>query len=162
MGFIFFSFRLLLNKNCMIKVTSSVFSEGEEIPQKYSCDGENIHPPLTIEGVPAEAQSLVIIMDDPDAPQGTFTHWLLWNLEPTVQEIEENVDPEDAVYGENDAGQVGYAGPCPPSGTHRYFFKVYALDNFLDIPHDSTRQELEKYLEGHIIDEGELVGKYTR
>jgi len=155
-----------------IKIESTAFKNEEMIPSKYTCDGENINPPLNITGIPEGTKSVALILDDPDAPSGVFTHWIFWNLDPGQTEIREKDSIEDGIVGENDAGETGYAGPCPPasselqrgepSGTHRYFFKIYALDNFLALPHGAQRDELEKAMEGHIIDEGELIGKYTR
>ena len=146
----------------MMRITSLAFSQDEEIPKQYTCDGENINPPLTIDGVPAEAESLALIVEDPDVPNGTFAHWLLWNLEPQTLEIEEGNTPEDAVIGENSAGEVNYIGPCPPAGTHNYYFKLYALDTMLELASGATREELIKALEPHILETAELVGKYTK
>jgi len=146
----------------MIKVTSPAFQEGEKIPVQYTADGKNINPPLQIEGVPAEAKSLVLINDDPDAPMGTWTHWVLWNIDPQTTEIREDGVPKNAVAGLNDFGKTKYGGPAPPSGTHRYFFKVYALDVILDLPQGSKRAFLEKAMKGHVVAEGQLMGKYSR
>lgn len=152
-----------------MQITSPVFDNGGEIPVQYTCDGENLNPSLLIEDVPVEAESLAIILEDPGAPNGNlpagrqaFTHWLLWNINPQTLEIEEGNSPEDAVIGENDAGEIGYTGPCPPDGTHSYFFKLYALDSVLEVSRGVTREELMKAIEPHILETAELVGKYTK
>ena len=142
-----------------IKVFSSAFEANRTIPRKYTCDGENLNPPLELEGIPEEAESLVLIIDDPDAPMKTFTHWIVWNIEP-VAKIEEDSIP--GVEGINDFRKIGYGGPCPSSGTHRYFFRVYALDRQLELKAGAGRKELESEMIGHIIAEGELMGKYSR
>lgn len=146
----------------MIKITSPVFNEGQMIPPKYTCKGKDVNPPLKIENVPNNAQSLVLIVDDPDAPMGTFTHWLVWNINPKIKEISENSVPAGAVLGTNDFGKTSYGGPCPPFGTHRYYFKVYALSKALTLPAGASRRELEKAMEGYVIDKGELMGKFSR
>ncbi|MBI4127472.1 MAG: YbhB/YbcL family Raf kinase inhibitor-like protein [Parcubacteria group bacterium] len=146
----------------MIQVTSSAFSHNGAIPPKYTCDGENVSPPLAIAGIPDEAKSLVLIMDDPDAPAGTWTHWTVWNINPMVSEIEEGSVPVGAGEGTTSFGKPGYGGPCPPSGTHRYFFKIFALDTMLDLAPGASRNELEKAIEERILDQGEIVGHYSR
>ena len=145
-----------------IKVTSSAFTEGQTIPKKYTCDGEDINPPLAFQDIPSEAKSLVLIFDDPDAPRGTWNHWLLWNIKPTTQEIKENSVPEGSIAGINDSGKLKYGGPCPPNGTHRYFFRIYALDTILNLPAGFKRAGLEKVMKDHVIAEGVLMGKYSR
>jgi Raf kinase inhibitor-like YbhB/YbcL family protein len=143
-----------------LTVKSSVFENQKPIPKKYSCDGEEINPPLTIEGIPAEAKTLALIIDDPDAPNGTFDHWVVWNIEPSGK-IGENTVP--GIEGVNGAGSRGYVGMCPPSGTHRYFFKIYALDSKLNLKSESTKKkDLEKAMHGHILAKGELIGLYKR
>ncbi|MGA9187915.1 MAG: YbhB/YbcL family Raf kinase inhibitor-like protein [Methanosarcina sp.] len=142
-----------------IKVFSSAFEANRTIPRKYTCDGKNLNPPLELEGIPEEAESLVLIIDDPDAPMKIFTHWIVWNIEP-VAKIEEDSIP--GVEGMNDFRKIGYGGPCPSSGTHRYFFRVYALDRKLELKAGAGRKELESEMIGHIIAEGELIGKYSR
>lgn len=142
-----------------IKVFSSAFASNGSIPEKYTCDGQDTNPPLEFEGIPQEAESLVLIVDDPDAPMKTFTHWIVWNIEP-VAKIEEDSIP--GVEGINDFKKIGYGGPCPSSGTHRYFFRVYALDKQLDLKAGAGRKELENEMIGHIIAEGELMGKYSK
>jgi hypothetical protein len=142
-----------------LTVSSPAFKNEESIPSRYSCDGENISPPLQIEGIPEEAQCLVLIMDDPDAPRGTFDHWLIWNMEPVTAIAEGSVPGTE---GTNGFGKTGYGGPCPPSGTHRYFIKVYALSSNLDLPAGSDKKTLEQAIQPHIIAEGNLMGKYSR
>jgi len=146
----------------IMKISSPAFEENSKIPEKYTCDGENVNPPLKIEGIPKEAKSLVLIVDDPDAPMGTFLHWLVWNIPPETNFIEENSLPEGAVQGRNDFGKENYGGPCPPFGTHRYFFKVYALDKVLNLPEGSSLKEVEEVMKGHILDQAQLIGFYQR
>src|SRR5204862_4228129 len=133
-----------------MKITSSAFQEGSDIPSKFSRDGGNVNPPLRLEGTPTNARSLVLIVDDPDAPSGLFTHWLIWNIDPKTTEIAENSSPT-AVEGKNGFGKSGYGGPCPPSGTHRYFFKVYALDQMLSLKAGGQRADLDRAMQGHIV-----------
>lgn len=122
-----------------MKITTTAFQEGENIPSKFTCDGADANPPLRFEGVPVEAKSLALIVDDADAPGGLFTHWLVWNIDPKTTTVEENSAPANGVQGKNDFGKSGYGGPCPPSGTHRYFFKIFALDRQLDLAAGSKR-----------------------
>lgn len=144
-----------------LRITSPAFTEQSAIPAKYTCDGENINPPLVIDNIPAGTKSLALIMDDPDAPGSVFTHWLLYDLDPRqVKKIEENSSP--AKEGQNDFGRTGYGGPCPPSGTHRYFFRLYALNRSLGMSSGLKRDELEKELQDNILASSELVGKYSR
>lgn len=145
-----------------MKLSSLVFQNNGYIPVKYTCDGENVNPPLEISGVPAGARSLVLIMDDPDAPRGTWVHWTLWNINPETKEIKENLLPSGAVEGLTSFGRPGYGGPCPPSGTHRYFFKLYALDTILNLNPEADKKLLEKAMEGHILDYAEIIGLYKR
>lgn len=148
-----------------ITITSPSFSGGEEIPDKFTCNGENINPELNIEDIPEDAQSLVLIVDDPDAPTGTFVHWVMFNLpvEGSGKNISENYSPEENVIeGENDFGKIGYGGPCPPSGTHRYFFKIYALNDPLNLEEGSSKSDVEKAMEGKILDSGKLKGLYSK
>jgi len=142
-----------------LKVSSKAFRDGEYIPDKYSCDGANINPPLDIEHIPDNAISLVLIVDDPDAPIGTWVHWIAWNI-PVTHHIKEN--EIHGIEGYNDFQQHHYGGPCPPSGTHRYFFKVYALDALLDLPAHSNKMQLEKAMSEHILAFGELIGLYKK
>jgi len=148
--------------NSMLTISSSAFEPEQMIPKQYTCDGGNINPSLIIKGAPSEARSLTLIVDDPDAPNGTWVHWVVWNIDPTAKEISENSVPAGSVEGITSFGKPGYGGPCPPSGTHRYFFKLYALDTILDIPASSKKEELEKAMQGHIVDQAELMGTYAR
>lgn len=150
-----------------IKLTSEAFADNGMMPPKYTCDGDNVSPPLKWEGVPEKAKMLALIADDPDAPNGTWTHWLLFNLSASAKELPENIPPENqpasvATHGTNDFKKLGYGGPCPPSGTHRYFFKLYALDVELKLDAGATKDELLKAMEGHVLAEGQLVGKYEK
>ena len=142
-----------------LSVKSSAFENNKPIPKKYSCDGEEVNPPLTVEGIPAATKTLALVIDDPDAPRGTFDHWVVWNIAPTGK-IDENKVP--GVEGLNSARQHGYLGMCPPSGKHRYFFKVYALDSKLDLKAASGKKDLENAMQGHVLAKGELVGLYKR
>lgn len=141
-------------------VTSSAFAEGEVIPRRYTCDAQNVSPPLTLSGVPAEAVSLALILDDPDAPGGTWVHWVEFNIDP-LSEIPEDVGVLGTA-GLNSFGITIYGGPCPPSGTHRYFFKVFALDAILDLAPGATKAQLLAAMEGHVIAQAELMGLYSR
>jgi Raf kinase inhibitor-like YbhB/YbcL family protein len=150
-----------------IKITSAAFKDGEPIPEKYTCDGENISPPLKWDSIPACTKSIAIICQDPDAPGGTWTHWILFNLPPECRELAENLPddetlPDDSRQGINDFGSIGYGGPCPPWGTHRYHFKIFALDLLLDIVHLVDKDVLMAAMKGHILAEGQIVGKYTK
>jgi Raf kinase inhibitor-like protein, YbhB/YbcL family len=144
-----------------MKVTSSAFQQGANIPSKFSCDGSNASPPLQISDVPAEAKSLVLIVDDPDAPSGLFTHWAVWNISPQTRAIAEGSAPK-GVHGTNDFGKSGYGSPCPPSGAHRYYFKIFALDRDLDLPVGAKRGQLDAAMKGHVVGQGELMGRYSR
>ena len=141
-------------------VKSPSFQPNTLIPKKYSCDGEDMNPPLTIEGVPKESKSLALIVDDPDAPGGTFDHWVVWDIPPSTTKIAEHSVP--GIEGLNGSRQKGFMGPCPPSGTHRYFFKVYALDTALKLGAKTTKRDLEKAIQNHILGKGELIGLYHR
>lgn len=141
---------------------SSVFKHGEKIPTENTCDGQNTCPELNIADVPKEAKSLVLIMDDPDAPAGTFVHWVAWNIHRDTKKIEK--DSKAGVEGRGTSGRTGYHGPCPPPGhgPHRYFFRLYALDTELSLEEGAERMDLENAMEGHIIAEAELMGTYER
>lgn len=139
---------------------SPAFENNKPIPVKYTCDGADINPPLTVDGVPEETKTLVLIVDDPDAPAGTFNHWLVWNIPSTTRKIEENTVP--GTEGISTSRKHAYDGPCPPYGTHRYFFKVYALDTQLELKANATKRDVEKAMEGHVLAEGELIGLYSR
>lgn len=140
-------------------VTSPAFGDKSRIPSKYTCDGDDVNPPIMIEGIPEAAESLVLIVDDPDAPRGTWDHWIVWNIPPKGKLEEDSVPGTE---GMNDSGRQSYSGPCPPSGTHRYFFKVYALDTKLNLPTNSRKRDVERAMKGHILAEGQLVGLYSR
>jgi len=142
-----------------MKLLCSEFRENEMIPKKYTCDGEDINPPLQISDVPDNARQLALIVDDPDAPSKTWVHWLLYNI-PVTDHIDENSNP--GTEGLNDFGNKGFGGPCPPSGQHRYYFKLYALDTNLNLEEGLKKEELESVIEGHILEEAHLVGKYSR
>jgi len=150
-----------------LEITSSVFEQGGMIPSKYTCDAENISPPLEWNGIPDDAESLALIVDDPDAPGKTWVHWVLFNLPAKTTSLEEDF-PKDAtldngaINGVTDFGSNGYGGPCPPGGTHRYYFKLYALDSELDLDSSAKKSDLLKAMEGHVLAEGQLMGKYKR
>lgn len=145
-----------------MNITSTEFKDQGMIPAKYTCDGENINPPLTFMGIPSEAKSLVLIVDDPDAPGGTWLHWTVWNIDPASSGIEEGSTPSGSIEGVTDFGKPGYGGPCPPSGTHRYFFKLYALDINLDLDASASMEDLISAMEGHVLQDSELIGLYER
>jgi len=142
-----------------LSVSSPAFQHGEAIPQKYSCEGESINPPLSIQGYPEETQSLSIIVEDPDAPNGPFIHWVCFNIDPT-NHIPEGQQP--GMSGHNGAGKTGYRGPCPPSGTHHYFFKVYALNTRLDVQEGIDATALKNAMDRHKVGFGELMGTYQK
>ncbi len=144
-----------------IKTTSSAFAQGGNIPAKFTCDGSNTNPPLQFANIPPEAKTLALIVDDPDAPGGLFTHWLVWNIDPKTTSIPEGAAPKGR-QGTNDFGKTGYGGPCPPSGTHRYVFKIFALDRELDLPAGAKRPRLDAAMRGHILAQGELMGRYAK
>jgi Raf kinase inhibitor-like YbhB/YbcL family protein len=145
-----------------IELTSPAFRQREHMPSKYTCDGMDVNPPLMVENIPPKAKSLALIVDDPDAPRGTWVHWVIWNVDPGTREIKEQSIPTGATQGMNDFGNRDYGGPCPPSGTHRYFFKLYALDTALTLGPDATKAALEVAMKGHILAEAELIGLYER
>lgn len=143
-----------------ILLTSPSFQNNSVIPAKFTCKGENINPELKISDIPAETKSLVLVMDDPDAPSGDWVHWLKWNIPSETEAIVEGVEPV-GVSGKGSGGNLIYKGPCPPSGTHRYFFKIYALDTELSLTEGSNKASLLKVMAGHIIGQGELVGLFS-
>ena len=145
-----------------MNLTSPDFREGGNIPERFTCDGKDISPTLKIDGIPKGAKSLVLIVDDPDAPGGNFTHWLIWNIVPDLTEIVANQLPAHAVQGVNDFGKSRYSGPCPPAGVHRYYFRLYALDTTLTLPQTSKRKVVDSAIGGHIIGEATLMGRYAR
>lgn len=151
-------------------VGSSAFQEGEEIPRRYTCAGDDVSPPLHIQDVPDAATSLVVIAEDPDAPSGIFVHWLLWNVPSRVEMIPKAIPATETVeglapaaQGTNDFGKIGYAGPCPPPGPpHRYLFRVFALDQTLSLDPGADRERLERAMEGHVLEEAVLTGTFGR
>jgi Raf kinase inhibitor-like YbhB/YbcL family protein len=154
-------------KKMELKVTSGAFTEGGSIPSRYSCDGNDISPPLSWTAGPAGLKSYAIIADDPDAPMGTWVHWVIYNIPASVNSLPENLPKEKkladgTLQGVNDFKRHGYGGPCPPGGTHRYFFKVYALDTVLKADSGLSKKKLIKAMEGHVIGQGELMGTYSR
>ena len=149
------------------ELTSTAFVQGEPIPGRYTCDGEDVSLPLQWGDPPAGTLSFAIIMDDPDAPVGTWIHWVLYNLPDEIRALPEAVPPDTELpdgsrHGENSWRRPGYGGPCPPSGTHRYFFKLYALDAVLDLAAGASKEQLLQVMEGHILAQAELMGTYTR
>jgi Raf kinase inhibitor-like YbhB/YbcL family protein len=152
---------LNMNAASSISVTTPAFQAGGDIPAKFTCNGANANPELKINGVPKEAKSLVLIVDDPDAPRGLFTHWIVWNIDPKTTDIGENSAPAGGVQGTNDFGKRNYGSPCPPSGTHRYFFKIFALDTKLDLKPSARRAELDSAMHGHTLAQGELMARYS-
>lgn len=142
-----------------MRLTSREFKHNEFIPKKFTCEGEDVNPALIIEGIPAGAKSLALIVDDPDAPMGTWVHWVVYNM-PVISRIDEDSIPGE--QGMNDFGRGDYGGPCPPTGTHHYFFKIYALDADLNLKAGLNKQALEKAMQGHIADKTELVGLYKK
>ena len=151
-----------------MQLTSTAFAEGQAIPAKYTCDDKNLSPPLKWSGAPPGAKSLVLIADDPDAPGGTWVHLVLYDLPATWSELSEDLPkgqhlPTGAKHGLNDFKHLGYGGPCPPPGKpHRYFFKLYALDAFLDLKPGATKKEVERAMENHVLTHGQLMGTYKR
>ena len=150
-----------------MKLTSTAFEEGGMIPAEYTCDGQNISPPLAWSGVPDGAKTLALIADDPDAPRGTWVHWVVYQIPPTEKGLPENVPARPTLdngarQGTNDFKKTAYGGPCPPSGTHRYFFKLYALDADLNLPPGATKDQLLKAMDTHTLAEGQLMGRYKR
>jgi Raf kinase inhibitor-like YbhB/YbcL family protein len=149
-------------KEMSMKLTSPAFEQNQPIPTQYTCDGVNHHPPLTFSQVPEEVQSLALIVEDPDAPRKVFTHWLLYDIPPSMQHLPEHEVPLSGTVGVNDFGTRGYRGPCPPSGTHRYVFKLFALDTRLGLPEGTRKEDVLAKMKGHETATAELVGTYTR
>ncbi len=151
-----------------MQIKSLAFENNSLIPSLYTCEGKNINPPLQFLDIPDGTQSLALIVDDPDAatdPQGpgkTFDHWFIWNIPPTVNEIPEGTVPPEAIQGLNGAGSEGYIGACPPNGTHRYFFKLFALNKKLDVSPNISKQQLENEIKNNMIDKAELIGLYQK
>lgn len=150
-----------------MKLTSPAFKHGKEIPIKYTCDGADISPPLEFYDTPKSAETLALVCDDPDAPVGVWDHWVIYNIPASAPRLAEGVPPEQEHasgyrQGLNGWGRIGYGGPCPPRGAHRYFFKLYALDVELDLPPGAEKSDLEEAMRGHIIEQAELMGAYKR
>lgn len=145
-----------------MKILSSAFQNNQDMPAKYTCDGENINPPLEFAEVPENTQSLALVSEDPDAIAGVWTHWLIWNIDPKTNQIAEHNVPTGAVQGKTSSGGNVYHGPCPPSGIHRYFFRAYALNIKLNLSSDADKNGLEEAMKGHVIEEAELIGIYKR
>lgn len=151
-----------------ISISSEAFKEGGTIPDEYSCEGNDISPPLSWQGVPAGTKSIALIMDDPDAPGRTFVHWVIYNIPGSTQKLAKGIPRKEkladgSLQGMTDFASVGYGGPCPPPGKpHRYFFKIYAIDTILDLPSGASKEDVEAAMKGHIMAKGELIGKYAR
>jgi Raf kinase inhibitor-like YbhB/YbcL family protein len=150
-----------------MKLESTAFAADGLIPSKYTCDGTDISPPLSWNEPPAGTQSFALILDDPDAPVGIFVHWLLYDIPVEIRQLPERVAPQSTlpdggVQGKNDFGKLGYGGPCPPSGTHRYFFKLYALDRQLELEPGTTKNQMEAAMDGYILATAQLIGRYSR
>ncbi|MBE9126543.1 MULTISPECIES: YbhB/YbcL family Raf kinase inhibitor-like protein [unclassified Coleofasciculus] len=150
-----------------MNLESPAFDTNEMIPSQYTCDGEDISPALNWDAPPTGTQSLALIVDDPDAPNRTFVHWVAYDIAPEVRQLPEGIPTQATLanggtQGENDFGNLGYGGPCPPSGTHRYFFKLYALDRALGLESGATKAQLEAAMSGHILGSAELIGRYSR
>jgi len=145
-----------------IQITSAAFSEGDKIPRIYTCDDQNVSPPLDWTGVPTGTVNLVLIMDDPDAPSGIWVHWVMYNLPADTTSLKQGITGS-GVDGKNDFSKLGYGGPCPPRGSnHRYYMKLYALDIRLDLKAGATKVQVESAMQGHVLGQGQLMGKYGR
>lgn len=145
-----------------MKIESPAFKHQERIPVKFTCEGANVNPHLKFLDVPKNAKTLALIMDDPDAPMGTWVHWTIWNISPATLEILEHSAPKSGIQGMTSFGKPGYGGPCPPSGTHRYFFKIYALATEIKLQSTAKAADLEKVMTDHILAKAELIGLYSR
>jgi len=164
LSLVFFVFTLFNQGVCAMKLTSSAFTNGDALPILYTCNGKSISPPLQWQDAPIKTKSFALIYDDPDAPSGTWTHWVLYNLPPKTNSLKENVTtlPAGTKVGTNSWPQTKYGAPCPPSGEHRYIFHLYALNTMLDLPDAVTSEELRQAMEGHILETVTLMGRYTR
>ncbi len=150
-----------------MELSSPAFNDGDMIPEKHTCDGEDISPPLVWELMPQNTKSIALICDDPDAPVGTWVHWVYYDIPSNTKGLPENITPQENTdnggkQGTNDFRKIGYGGPCPPGGTHRYYFKIYALDAILNLPAGIDKKQLLKAMEGHIVGQAQLMGKYKR
>ncbi len=151
-----------VHRMVQLQISSPAFDHRQAIPARFTCDARDVNPPLRIDNVPAGAKSLLLIVDDPDAPGGMWVHWVVWNIPPETREIGENSLPAGAVQGLNGWKKNRYGGPCPPAGTHRYFFKFYALDTTLNLAPATAKAGLERAMQGHVLARGELMGTYHR
>jgi Raf kinase inhibitor-like YbhB/YbcL family protein len=145
-----------------MRIMSPAFSNGHRIPSLYTCDGDDVNPELRFDGVPKDAKSLALVVDDPDSPSGNWLHWSVWNIKPDVRLIEEDSVPDDALEGETDFSEVGYGGPCPGYGEHEYRFTIFALDDVLNVPEGAPRHVLEAAMQPHILASAALTGRYQR
>lgn len=166
-GLFLFVARPIAGGPMTLQVTSSAFSEGSSIPTQYTCDGKDVSPPLSWTGLPAATKSVALVCDDPDAPAGVWVHWVVYNLPLSSSGLPEGVPPRDEItggglQGKNDFRKTGYGGPCPPGGTHRYVFTLYALDSDVKLPAGATKAQLLGAIRGHVLAEGKLTGKYSR
>ena len=148
--------------NMSLQITSNAFANGQSIPVKYSCKGNNISPDLAWSEPPAGTQSFALIVDDPDAPMGTWVHWVLYNLPASTRSLQENTNSTGMSTGKNSSGNMHYDGPCPPSGTHRYYFKLYALDTNLNLSPGATKEQVLNAMQGHVLAQGELMGTFSK
>lgn len=158
-----------IGKEGTMELKSRAFSQGRAIPSKYTCDGKDVSPPLTLTKPPSGTKSFTLIVDDPDAPMGTWIHWVIYNLPPTTRRLPEAFPTDErlslsdgTIQGKSDFGRTAYGGPCPPDGTHRYFFRLFALDTVLSLPSASTAKEVKAAMEGHILETAQLMGTYRR
>jgi Raf kinase inhibitor-like YbhB/YbcL family protein len=154
--------RILLSEFVPMRIMSPAFSNGHRIPSLYTCDGDDVNPELRFDGVPKDAKSLALVVDDPDSPSGNWLHWSVWNIKPEVRLIEEDSVPDEAIEGETDFSEVGYGGPCPGYGEHEYRFTIFALDDFLNVPEGAPRHILEAAMQAHILASASLTGRYQR
>jgi len=145
-----------------MKLESPIFTHNQYLPTKYTCDGTGVNPPLKISNIPNTTKNIVLIVDDPDAPNGDFVHWLVWNIDPQTTQIEEESTPIGAIQGTGSSGTPKFVPPCPPTGVHRYFFKLYALDTKLNLPVTTNKTQLLNAMQEHILDQTEIIGLYSR
>jgi Raf kinase inhibitor-like YbhB/YbcL family protein len=164
-----FSFSCFCEKGgtMSIAIESPAFAQNQAIPSKYTCNGPDVSPPLAWKNIPDKTQSIVLICDDPDAPGGTWVHWVCYDIPASVTTLPEGILKIDSLpgggkQGITDFGGIGYGGPCPPSGTHRYFFKVYALDRMLGVPAGKSKKDIERAMKGHVVAQGQLIGMYSK
>ena len=156
-----FVFAFVAIASAQINVSSPAFQAGGTIPARFTCKGANVNPPLQFQGIPKAAKCLVLIVDDPDAPGHLFTHWLIWNIDPGTTQLREKSLPAGAIEGTNDFGDRGYGGPCPPSGTHRYFFRLFALDQKMTLKSGAKRSVVDSALKNRILAHDALMARFT-